>query len=424
MAVLFFFILSGTCFAGIAVSPLQQRVVVKPGRKTTFNVSLSYNIRGDHAQNCPVSAKVVDFVVSDTGQLSFGPEHRHVRSAVDWIKFEEEDFVLEPGESRRLKATVTAPINADGDYWAAVMIGTGNSKESQKGVQVNLRTASGVFIHVARRNYVERGDVTDANVILPEFEISDFSEENTAEPGLNGIKKNQALKINAKLENDGLIAFLARGKTYIYSENWRRIAVVPLYANRRRVLPGDSRWFTGVMTNPMPAGQYKLRTFFASESEYKRKITKDIELTISEELAQIWAENFVSDKDTQMLEIKPQQIELKLTPGRLTATRFQITNQSSGTVVANCRVEGKELCKDWLEIKTADFALAPNARRSTTCLVKVPADAQPGEYNWTIYVETERSGLTSQKQGNVKEYEIPIRVLVNEIVHIAASKQD
>ena len=173
MTVLFFFVLPGICFAGLAVSPLQQSVEVKPGRKATFFISLSNNIRTDKTKSLPVSAKVLDFVVSDTGQLSFGPEYKHARSAADWISTEENKTVFEPGESREIKFNVSAPMDVDGDYWAAAMVELGETKEGVKGVQVKFRTASGIFIHVARRNYIERGSIIESNVNIPEFATTD-----------------------------------------------------------------------------------------------------------------------------------------------------------------------------------------------------------------------------------------------------------
>ncbi len=421
MIALFFFILQDTGFAGMAVSPLQQRVVVKPGRKATFSINVTYNKRGSQEHLCPIIVKVLDFKVSEFGELSFGEEHKHARSAVDWISFSNSDIVLEPGDSKEIKFKVSAPVNADGDYWAAVMIELGNSQKPENGVQIKLRTASGVFIHVARRNYLERGSVIDANIVVPEFDTSDKpAKKNMVVSASEEAKKKQVFKVEAKLKNDGLVAFLARGKAYLYSDGWHRIATIPLHSSRRRVLPGDSRWFTGVMDQPLPAGQYKLRTFFASDSKYRRKMTRDMEFLISEDLAEVWAKNFIS-KDTQMLKVKPEQIELKLNPGRLTATRFQVANQSLATIVTNCRIEGEEPHNDWLELKTADFTLAPNTQRSTTCLVKIPSEAQPGRYNWTIHVETERSGLTAQDQNNIEQQRIPVCVVIDEN-HIVASK--
>ena len=419
---LFFFVLQNISLAGLAISPLQQEVEVKPGKKATFYITLTNNKRSERTQPCPVRVNMQDFTVSDKGQLSFGSEYKHPRSAAGWISSEENEIVLEPGESRKVKLTVSAPIDADGDYWAAAMIELGNSDDSEeKGVQVKFRTASGIFIHVARRNYTERGSVIETNVNIPEVNTTDnLTEKNALESAPEEIRENQVLEINAELKNDGLVSFLARGKAYIYSDGWRRVATVSLYAGRRRVLPGDSRWFTGVMAQPLPAGQYKLRTFFSPDSKYRRKMTKDMEFTISEDVANTWAENFVSE-DTQTLKVKPQQIELKLNPGRMTTTNFQISNPSLSTIVANCRVEGNN---DWLELKITDFTLAPNAQRSTACMVKIPSDAQPGQYNWIIHVETERSGLTDKEQNNIEQSQILVSVVIDENIPISSSRQE
>ncbi len=238
LTALFFFILQGAAFAGMAVSPLQQRVEVKPGRTATFSLSVSNANRGPETVACIVNVELLDFKVSEFGQLSFGEEYKHPRSAVDWISFSDSDMVLEPGESREIKFKVSAPLNADGDYCAAIMVGLGNSQEAEDGmgVQVTLQTASGVFIHVAKRNYIERGSVIDANVSIPRFDMTDeLTEENAAETASEEIRKEQVLKVNAKLKNDGLVSFLARGKAYLYSDGWRRIATIPLHTSRRRV---------------------------------------------------------------------------------------------------------------------------------------------------------------------------------------------
>ncbi|MFA5239254.1 MAG: hypothetical protein WC476_06050 [Phycisphaerae bacterium] len=414
---LFFFVLQQAALAGLAVSPLQQWVEVKPGKKATFTITLTNNKRDSQTRPCPVRIEVLDFAVSDKGRLAFGQEYKHPRSAVDWIKFKENEFTLEPGESRKTTATVTVPLDADGDYWAAVMIGQNDSMKDEKGVQVKLRTASGVFIHVTRRKYVERGSIIDANVVIPEFDtVGKPAEKIAAEQTAENLKQNQVLKVEAELKNDGLVAFLARGKAYLYSDNWRRIAAIPLHASRRRVFPGDSRWFTGVMAQPLPAGQYKIRVFLASDSKYERQITKDMEFTISEDLASTWAKNFVAE-DTQTLKIEPQQIELKLNPGRLTAANFQVANQGLGTIVANCRIESDKSNNNWIELKTTDFTLAPNGCRSVTSLFRIPSDAKPGPHNWTIYVEAERPGLTTQEQNNTEQHKIPVCVVVDENVH-------
>ena len=288
---------SGDSIAGMAVSPLQQWVTVKPGKEAVLTLTVANTKRELETRPCTVSMSVVDFTVSPQGRLSFGAHLKHSRSAVEWITFNASEFILESGESKEIKARVSAPANADGDYWAAIMVKLDNSKKQNKGVMVNLQTASGVFVHVARRNYFERGSVTDANVIMPEFGQEEiFAEESAWEETIQEVEKEGAFRINTELKNDGLVAFLASGKAFLYSGNWRRAASIPLYTSRRRIFPGHSRWFSGVMSQPLPAGQYKVRVFFDCDSKYGRKITRDMEFSISDALARQWAENF-TDSD-------------------------------------------------------------------------------------------------------------------------------
>jgi len=422
-ALLTSFLLTLPCevIAGMAVSPLQQWVVVEPGKQATVTVTVTNTNRGRETRPCRVNVEVVDFTVSPQGKLSFGEDAKHSRSAVEWISFDAGEFVLEPGESRELKAGVSAPSSADGDYWAAIMVTLGGSKNQGKGIHVKLRTASGIFIHVARRNYIERGSVIDANVCMPEFGPEQMGGEGLAweEISQEG-QEGPVLKINAELKNEGLVAFIANGKAFLYSANWRRRASIPLYTSRRRIFPGDSRCFTGVMSQPLPTGQYRLRVVFDpvgaeygdNTTGYRRKIIKDMELTIGDELARQWAENFTEDS-IEMLELRPEELELTLNPGRFTTAQFLVANRGLSTVAIRCWSETEGLGEGWLKLKSGEFALAPNTQRSVICIVRIPIDAQPGEYKGTICVEAEHSGLIVQGQSNVELRKIPIRIAVN-----------
>ena len=417
-----FLVCSSDSIAGMAVSPLQQWVTVKPGKEASFSVTVTNTNRGPETRPCTVSVSVVDFTVSPQGRLSFGAHLKHSRSAVEWITFNASEFILESGESKEIKARVSAPASADGDYWAAIMVKLDNSKKQNKGVMVNLQTASGVFVHVARRNYIERGSVTDANVVMPEFGQEEiFAEESGWEEAIQEVEKEGAFRINAELKNDGLVAFLASSKAFLYSGNWRRAASIPLYTSRRRIFPGHSRWFSGVMSQPLPAGQYKLRVFFDCNSKYGRKITRDMEFSISDELARQWAENF-TDSDVQVVEIEPKELNLTLNPGRFTAARLLVANEALSTVCIRCRLEENGLPEGWLELKSAEVTLDQNMRRNVVCFVRIPTDAQPGQYKGTLHLEVERSGLTVQGKSKVERHEIPISVAVSEPIHIATGK--
>jgi hypothetical protein len=354
---------------------------------------------------------VVDFNVSPQGGLSFGEDKKHDRSAVQWISFEGRDFTFQPGESKQIKAKVSAPINADGDYWAAIMIKLGGPENQGKGIQVKLQTASGVFVHVARRNYIERGSIIDANLILPKFDSVHNPEISAADPNTPKAGQ-QAFTINVDLKNDGLTAFNANGKVFLYAGGKYRTASIPLYTHRRQILPGHNRWFSGVMAQALPAGQYKAKVMFESEVKQSRKITKDIEFTVNEELAGKWAESF-KDSDVKALAFEPNVINLTVTPGRLTTAKFLVDNGGVSTVLIRCRVNANGSIKNWLELKSPEFTLGSSMRRNVICMVKVPQNAQPGQYSGTIEVEMEHSGLTDGKSSNIEKYNVPIHITVS-----------
>ena len=147
-----------------------------------------------------------------------------------------------------------------------------------------------------------------------------------------------------------------------------------------------------------------------------------MELLVSNELARQWAENFTYD-DIQVLKIEPQELKLTLTPGRFTAARLLVTNRYLSTISVRCRLESDsalrsatqstdELPEGWLELKSTDFTLNPNMRRNVVCSVRIPRDAEQGEYSGTIHIEVERSGLTVEGQDNVELYKIPLCIVI------------
>jgi hypothetical protein len=297
------------------------------------------------------------------------------------------------------------------------MVSIGDSKENEKGVQVNVRTATGLFIHVARRTNIERGNITDINAVLPTFDVGP-NKKDLSKVDLYRINEKKSLKLEVKLKNEGIISIQAIGKAYIYNDSMKKIAAIPLYASRNNVLPGDSRWFTGLMSQPLPAGEYKIRVYFTSEAKNKRQLTKDLDFSISNDLAQEWKKNVGNDILITKLAFDPEKINLKLNPGRITSANFQVKNEGFNTVAAKCRVDKAD--QNWFELKKEDFTLAPNSSTSMSCIVKVPDNAKAGVYNWTIVVEMEESGLESQGQNNSVQYSIPVSVIIDENTKTAA----
>ncbi len=392
-------ILSGQLLGGMAVSPLKQEITVRPGKETEFYVNVTNNNRGPQTQPCKVKVQPIDFYVSKEGKLQFGEEFKGERSAVDWIELSSDSFILQPGESKKVKGTVKAPLNCDGDYWAAVMIGLDNGDKGEQGVKLNLRTASGVFIRVKKRNYIERAKIKGAEIIMPE--VTSNNSEND---------EGSVLKIKATVENTGFISFIAKGEVFIYTEGWRKIATIPLSSNRRRIFPTHSRIFEGTMSEPLPAGKYYARVFFGSDLKRGRKFTKQLTFEIDEQLSKEWtdATPFV---ENCIFELKPEKIDLEAVPGRFTTKRILTSNNSFNSLSVDLELDSGEIPKTWVTLKHSDFTVSQNNRKNATCYIRIPVDAERGSYEGKISAKMERSGLTGNNK-NVEIKEIPISIKV------------
>ncbi len=396
--------------AGIAVSPLQQEVIVKPGRSAEFSVRVTNVQREPNAQAETVTVELVDFSVSREGTLSFGEGLEHSRSVVKWSDFDAGQLLLEPGQSTEIKGAITAPFRADGDYWAAVLVTIGKPTKQQGVVNVVLRTASGVFVHVARRNYVERLTVGSLQVTPPRFDRHDNPGVEPDAEGTPAAPQNeQVLKVAADVINEGVVKFNASGTAALYLDGRRCVARIPLHAHRRRILPGHVRHFVGVMPAPLPAGKYALRVVFDSGPECVRKGFKEVEFEVSAELARQWEESGLARAPTE-LHVEPEELNKSMTAGRFTTASIVVANPGLASMRLRCRLDTETLPAGWVEITPVDLTLGPGMRRSVVCRMTIPDDAQPGDYGGTLLIETESAGLISA--NSVEVHRIPVRITI------------
>ena len=398
------FIVPRVTLAGISMSPLQQWVDAKPGAEGEFTLTIANIKRSPEAKSQTVVVKPVHFLTNLEGDLKFGPEYKHKRSAADWIGLKQNEFVLEPNEVKVIEMKIKVPTNADGDYWAALMVST--KKPKQKNITFDFRAASGVFVRVNRRNYVERGDISDISVAMPDFNIMPDIETDDAETK----NKITPFKIKAHLNNTGLITFIANTKAVIYSDKWKTIATIPMFASRRRVYPAESRAYQGALSDPLPAGKYIARVFVDSETKLARKIINDIKFNVTDQQAKQWAKLSNKDESGKQISIAPKEIRLELTDGRLTSARFTISNDAMATISAAFSKSGD--VGQWLEFRSPTVAIGPKMQRTIISTLRVPKGTKPGDYKGMIVVDIEKAGLAGKDDDNKKKIEITLAVTV------------
>jgi hypothetical protein len=390
--------LAGAAEGGVSLSPLQQEVTVAPGRAADFSLALNNVHRARWGRHAQVRLEVVDFAVSPDGTLSFGAECAHDRSAADWISLEANELALQPGESRSLSGQVAAPFAADGDYWAAVMM-TIVDPRRQQGVNVVLRTASAVFVHVTRRQYRPRAAVRELELALPRF---DLGPQDAGPP---------ALTVRVSIANEGVVAFKAGGEAVVYADGRRRVATIPLHARRRRILPGDTRLFVGVLPAPLPAGRYLVRCHVATGPKGAPRTFEEAPLGVEAALASRWAAQ-EAEQPAAFLAVEPAELTHEAAPGRFAAWPLQVVNPGGGTMAVRCEQGQGSLPADWLELWPEEFTLGPRMRRSVICRVRVPHDAEPGDYETGVLIHARRAHLAREAAGEPRL--VPFRLKVTQ----------
>jgi hypothetical protein len=401
-----------SAFGGIAVSPLQQWITVKPGKEAFFAVTVTNTIRDQQASPQTVAVELVNFEITPQGGISFGKEFTHSRSALQLITFQDDQgqFILAPGQSKEIKAKVSAPINADGDYWAAMMIKLVNPQKDVRGVTVKLQTASGIFIHVPRRNYTSQGVIGNADITLPDFSENMDPNQTTAD------SQKATLQVNAELKNNGVVTFLGNGKAYLYTDKMKRFAAIPLHTIRRQIFPGQSRIFSGVLSDAIAPGTYKMRVIFepvlqvneGDTADNGRTVFKDLDFTVSRELAGQWSKKDSSNK-TQQIKCEPQELKLTVTAGRFTSVSLLAENSGLDTVTMKMSFD-KTAVKDWFSSESDYTSFGPNMKRNIVFSLNIPKDVQTGDYTGTLVLEAERSGINTQDV--IEKTKIPIKITI------------
>ena len=389
---------------GVAVSPLQQQIDMKPGHKAEFFITLSNVRRSPQQEPQKLQIELVDFTVTLDGTLKFGEEYKHNRSAINWIVLDTKELVLEPDKERKIKGIITAPSQAEGDYWCAVMISQ-PPPTKDSGVNIALRTACGIFVRVNRRNYIERFAIEKTEISLPDFQTKD----NQNQPDPSGNLK-EGLQIYADVKNTGIISCLSLGTASIYTENGRKIASIPMHSNRRHIQPGHIRQFQGVMSAPLPPGDYIIKFIFDTVSKRGHKAVEGKKLHIDTTLAQEWNKQSKDNPEDVSLQVNPTHIEKELANGRFTTIFISVLNSNASTLQANCELQTDSALKEWFQIESKDFTLAPGMHHSIVNHINIPKSALSGDYEGKLILKVQKAGLS--EQNNEKVVEIPIKIKV------------
>jgi hypothetical protein len=159
----------------------------------------------------------------------------------DWMKFSENEFVLNPNEWKTITATITIPDQAAfGYYYAVTFSRQGESAvEGQKETKVIGATAILVLVEVRVPNAIRDIEVMEFSTPkrVYEFLPTDFV---------------------IKLKNKGNVHVSPRGDIFIDRWNQKDVAILPINDLKGNVLPNSSRIFETSWTDGFPSYQQQV----------------------------------------------------------------------------------------------------------------------------------------------------------------------
>lgn len=157
-------------YDGLAITPLIQDVTVKSGHATTKEIEVANYSN----KNLTVSLEAKEFSTADyTYDFAFyGPVH-------NWIRFNQNQIVLQPGQVAKIEAVVDVPAAAaSGSYHFAVFA---SADMSTTGFKQTARITSLVMVRVEGK-WIETGTVDAGHVPFLNFDTRityRFDAENT-----------------------------------------------------------------------------------------------------------------------------------------------------------------------------------------------------------------------------------------------------
>ena len=301
--------------AGIAVAPLKQEVGLRPGETGKVTVTITNNRRNELDLTQSAGVMVMDVQVSENGALDFKEPGTAKDSAGKWVSIDQTSVTLDAGKSQIVECTVAVPVStAPGEYYAALMITLANKGKTDKGLKIEYRIASGIFVNVLGQNYPKQGRVTRAELVWPETASTQPTTQ--PEPDTQPATRPAVTfpKLEVLMENTGKARFDGSGHVSIVDEHARTVFTAKLASARPCIFAGDSRIFETPLTKALPAGKYRVKVEMDYQSSWA-KARYEIPVEILPASAELMAKLQLGGDGAPVVEVGPEKLTGSIPPG-------------------------------------------------------------------------------------------------------------
>ena len=366
--------------AGIAVSPLKQEITVRPGETGKYTITIANNSRGAGDITQSVHLSVTDVQVSEDGAIIFKDPGTAQHSASKWITLSQNDLTLDPNHSQAIEFTVTPPQYAQaGEYYTAVMVTLGTKTRDEKGVLIQYRTASGIFLTIPGRTFPRQAKITRCEMLWPQ----------AIPEGQQPAADAPQPRISLTLQNFGQARFEATGKVALFDEKSRLVFAGPLNTKRPCVFGGDSRVFATPVTKALPPGKYTAKITLDYQSGWGfLHETLPLEIT-PEQATLLTALKKRQPGEAIGLEVTPEKPAYAIPPGG--SRTFALTAKNVVDLPVHCAIAlfqtDDASANSWITLAAPECTISKGSRKSIPVSIHIPAGTKPGKYSSHITLE-------------------------------------
>jgi hypothetical protein len=395
--------------AGVAVSPLKQEITVKPGETGKVTITLSNHSRSELDAAQSVRLDVVDVQASEDGSILFKEVGMMDNSASRWISLSRAGATLDPNASETLECTVTPPPSTPpGEYYSAVMVTMATRGQTDRGVVVQYRIASGIFVTIPGRTFAKQARISRCEFVWPEPAEAPSTRPAGAPAGTGEASAPRLPGVSVLLQNIGKARFEASGKVKIVDGRSRIVFSGPLNTKRSCVFGGDSRLFEVGLNKPLPAGKYVIKVEMDYESTWsKARYELPVEI-LPEQAAALAQMNKQYRAGRPPVDVQPEKIMLTVRPGAMRSLGLSIRGASDGPIRGRVGLTAAEgvPADSWLTVSPGEFAVAQSGRKTISLRLQVPGGTAAGTYCSMVSIKAGPDGAA------VPELKVPVEIEV------------
>jgi hypothetical protein len=214
-----------------------------PGQKQEFVLNIKNIIEKEQR----VSLEVKDFSVEENNKTSFLAEKNEIYGMKDWIRTDENVWILQPGEERRIKFIIDIPGDASvGSHYSATLfkalpiVDAENFQKPIVGGQIGTYFFVNVLGDISGKGKIENFEAPVFVEKQANFKVDFKNEGNVHYIPHGGIEIKNIL--NGEKTDDTLGKhFVFPGKSFSFEYNWKVPSAFGVYTAKAYFIDQDGR---------------------------------------------------------------------------------------------------------------------------------------------------------------------------------------